>query len=163
MTAMAHLLRRLARREAGNIMVEFALALPVLLLMTVGMFDLGRYGLQKSAILEGARQGAQYAVLAYSGATSASSSDSTAVNTTAQNATGLSGVTASNSLFCECQAGTAVACTTTCSSGTLKRYVTVTTSKSFSSVVGKSSLDLGSFGKWTPPTSMSASITMIVP
>ncbi|SKA36980.1 Flp pilus assembly protein TadG [Enhydrobacter aerosaccus] len=154
---------RISRREEGNILIEFALALPVLLLLLGGMLDLGRYALQKSAILEGARQGAQYGVLVYSGASTASSTDSANVNATAQNASALSGVTATNSLFCECVAGTAVACTTTCSSGTLKRYVTVNTSKAFSSVVTSSTLSFGAFGSWTPPTSMSASITMIVP
>ncbi len=157
---MTGLLRRLphlfVQREEGNVLIEFALALPVLLLMLAGMFDLGRFALQKSAILEGARQGAQYGVVA--------PTDSANINATAQNASGLSGVTATNTLFCECVAGTSVSCSTTCGSGqTLKRYITVTTSKAYSSVLTSSTINFGVFGSWTPPTSMSASITMIVP
>jgi Flp pilus assembly protein TadG len=154
------LLRRLAPQDGGNVLIEFALALPVLCLMMVGGFDLGRYALQKSAITEGARAGAQYGIFAYQGASSSDPATSAAINTTAQNATGLSGVTATNTFFCECTAGTTVSCSTaTCS--TLKKYITVSMSKSYSPIVG--SVDFGAFGSWTPPTSMSASVTMIVP
>lgn len=145
----------LAADRSGNIMIEFALCLPILILMMVGMLDLGRYSLQKSAMLQGARAGAQYGILDYS--------DATKVNTTAQNATGLTGVTAATEWFCECVSGTAVACTTTCSGGTtIRRYVTVSASKSFASVFATTSLNFGGFGGWTPPASLSASVTMMV-
>ena len=78
-------------------MLEFALALPILMLLTVGLLDLGSYSLQKSAMLQGARAGAQYGILDYS--------DAAKVNTTAQNATGLTGVTANTTWFCECVVG----------------------------------------------------------
>ena len=109
-----------------------------------------------SAMLQGARAGAQYGIL--------DTSDAAKVNTTAQNATGLTGVTATTTWFCECVSGTSVACTTTCSGGvTIKRYVTVSTAKSFDSVLTAATLNFGSFGSWTPPTSLSASVTMMVP
>ncbi len=140
----------------GNIMVEFALVLPVLFILLVGLLDLGRFGLQKSAMLQGARAGGQYALVAHS--------ESSNINTTAQNATGLTGVTATNLVFCECVSGTAVSCSTTCGSGqTLKRYVTVTTNKTFSSVLSLSTLSFAGMGSWSPPTSITASITLIVP
>jgi len=124
--------------------------------MLIGMIDLGRYAMQKSAMLEGARQGLQYGLIAYG--------DSTNINTTAQNATGLTGVTASNTVFCECVSGTSVSCTTTCGSGqTLKRYLTVSTTKSFASVLSVGTLNFGTFGSFTPPTSLTASVTSIVP
>ena len=146
----------LAADRSGNVMLEFALALPILMLLTVGLLDLGSYSLQKSAMLQGARAGAQYGIL--------DTSDAAKVNTTAQNATGLTGVTANTTWFCECVAGTAVACTTTCSGGAaIKRYVTVSTAKSFDSVLTAASLNFGSFGSFTPPTSLSASVTMMVP
>jgi Flp pilus assembly protein TadG len=149
-------LARLATHGGGNVMLEFALALPVLTLLLLGLLDLGRYGLQKSAMLQGAREGAQYGMMAYS--------DSANINTTAQNATGLTGVTAINNVFCECVSGTTVSCTSTCSGGgSPKRYVTVTTTKSFSSVLSVTTMSFGSMGSWTPPTSLSASVTMIVP
>ena len=45
---------------------------------------------------------------------------------------------------------------------TIKRYVTVSAAKSFDSVLTAASLNFGSFGSWTPPTSLSASVTMMV-
>ncbi len=147
---------RLSADRSGNVMIEFALALPLLALLFVGLLDLGRYSLQKSAMLQGARAGAQYGILDYS--------DRTKVETTAQNATGLSGVTATAAWFCECTAGVAVDCTTgTCSgSVTKKRYVTVGMAKPFESVLTAATLNFGVFGSWTPPTSLSASVTMMV-
>lgn len=143
------LLRRFPRDRAGNVIIEFALGLPILFLLMVGLLDLGNYGLQKSALLQGAREGVHYGIV--------SSSDSANINTTAQNATGLTGVTATNTVFCECVSGTTVSCSTTCGSGnTLKQYLTVTTSKSFSSVLRVATLSFGSMGQWTPPTSLSA-------
>lgn len=161
MLSWFRMLYDLRRSERGNVMIEFALALPVLSLMLVGMIDLGRYALQQSSMLEGARQGAQYGIYAYQ---SSASGDSSGINTTAQNATGRSGVTASNTTFCECVNGTSVACTTTCSSGqTLKKYLTVTASKPFSSVLTNGSVSFGAFGNFTAPTSTSATITTIIP
>ena len=146
--------RRLGADCGGNILIEFALALPIIFLLLAGMLDLGRYGLQKSAMLQGSREGAQYGVIAYT--------DSANINTTAQNATGLTGVTATNSVFCECVSGTTVSCTSTCSGGTSpRRYITVTTTKTFTPMV--SSLSFGAFGSWTAPSALSASITLLVP
>lgn len=140
----------------GNIMIEFALVMPVLFLLLIGMLDLGRFGLQKSAMLQGAAAGGQYALVAYT--------ESSNINATAQTATGLSGVTATNTVFCECVSGTAVSCSTTCGSGqTLKRYITVTTNRAFSSALSVSTLSFVGMGSWSPPTSVAASITLIVP
>jgi len=151
-------LRRLASQEDGNVLIEFALAAPILCFMLLGGLDLGRYAMQKSAIGEGARAGAQYGVF--------NPTDSANINATAQNAAGLSGVTATNSFSCACGVGstaTTVSCTTTsCTGGgTPKQYITVTTSKSYSSVLTSSTLNFGVLS-WTPPQSMSASVTMIV-
>jgi Flp pilus assembly protein TadG len=149
-------LARLAAERGGNLVIEFALALPILSLLLFGLLDLGRYSIQKSALLQGAREGAQYG--------SFNPSDSTGINTTAQNATGLSGATATSSVFCECTSGVSVSCSSTCSGGALlKKYVTVTTTKSFSSVLSVTTLSFGSFGSWTPPTTASATVTMICP
>jgi len=148
--------RRVAADRAGNMIIEFALALPLFFLLLVGLLDLSRFALAKSAMLQGARAGVQYGLVAYS--------ESANINSTAQTATGLSGVTATNTVFCECVTGTAVACTTTCLTGqTLKRYLRVTTTKSFSSVLTAATTQLGGFANWTPPTSVSASVTLIVP
>ncbi|MBN9088973.1 MAG: pilus assembly protein [Reyranella sp.] len=158
------LLRRLAADCRGNLIIEFALALPILMLMLVGLLDLGRFSLQKSAMLQGAREGAQYGITA--------PTETANINTTAQNASGLTGVTATNTVFCECSSapGTTVQCTATCSgSAVLKKYITVTTTGSFSSVWGSATVSFGLngpngwTGAWTPPTSMTSSVTLIVP
>jgi len=161
-------LRGLARCEGGNVMLEFALALPILCVMLVGMIDLGRYGLQRAAMLEGARAGAEYAVFVIStqSLTAWASPNTTATNTTVQNATGLTGVTATSSMFCECTAGTSIACTTTtCGSGAApKKYITVQATKTFTSALTQATLNFGALGSWTPPTTpISASMTMIAP
>ena len=157
---LARLPRRLRHRDDGNMMIEFALALPILSIMLMGMLDLGRYGLDKSAMLQGAREGAQFGTLAPN-SPNLSAADLTNVNATAQGAAGLTGVTASSSLFCECTSGTSASCTSTCAGG-LKHYITVTTTKSFTSVVGAAGLNFGSMGSWVAPTSISASVTMIL-
>jgi Flp pilus assembly protein TadG len=154
-----------AADRSGNVMLEFALALPILTLLLVGLLDLGSFGLQKSAMLQGARAGGQYAILVCSDSTTCAAQSSN-INSTAQGATGLSGVTATNSPFCECVTGTQLACTPTpvCASGqTLKRYITVNTTKAFSPALAVAALNFASFGSWTPPTLVSASVTMIVP
>lgn len=164
MRSLPHLVRRLRADRRGNFLIEFALAMPILFLLLAGLLDLGRYSLEKSAMLQGAREGAQYGILA--------STDSSNINATAQNATGRTDVTATNTVFCECSSapGTTVACTATCTgSAVLKKYITVSTTAAFSSVLGPATTTFGLngpngwLGAWSPPTSVSASVTMIVP
>lgn len=148
--------RSLASDRTGSVMLEFTIALPMLLLFVAGTLDLAQYGLQKSALLQGARAGAQYGM--------ASPSDTANINLTAQNATGLTGVTATSSKFCECTSGVTVACGSTCTGGGVpKTYVSVNLTKTFTSVLARSSTTFGSVGTWIPPVSVSGSVTMIVP
>lgn len=67
--------------DRGQSLVELALSLPVLLLMLIGLADVGRAFYYRGAIASGAQEGAAYAARA-SGATSA------AVAQAACNATG---------------------------------------------------------------------------
>ena len=144
-------------------MIEFALALPVLSILLIGLLDLGRFALDKSSMLQAARSGAQYGIVA-SNAGVLTATDLTNVNTTAVASTSLTGVTASNSVFCECTSGVTVLCTATCSSGNLlKHYLTVTTTRSFTSVVGVTGLHFGTLGNWSAPTSITASVTTLLP
>ena len=163
MPGIGALVRRLRRHDTGNMMIEFALALPVLSVMLIGMLDLGRYAIDKSSILQAARAGAQYGVVA-SNAGVLSAADLNSVNTTAQSSTSLTGVTATNSVFCECTSGVTVACNSTCTGGNImKHYLTVTTTRAFTSVAGAAGLNFGSLGNWTAPTSLSASVTILLP
>jgi|SRR5471030_599792 len=155
--------RELRRHDGGNMMIEFALALPILSIMLVGMLDLGRFALDKSSLLQAARAGAQYGIVASSGGVLLAA-ELTNVNTTAQTSTTLTGVTASNSVFCECTSGIGIpGCSPKPTCTTLKYYLTVTTTRSFTSVVGASGLNFGTLGSWTAPTSLSASVTTLLP
>jgi Flp pilus assembly protein TadG len=149
-------LRRLAAGCGGSIALEFALALPVLTLLLFGLLDLGRFSMQKSALLQGAQEGANYGIQY--------PTDTAGITSTAQTATGLTGVTATPNVFCECTSGQVppATCGTTCpGGGSPKKYVQVTTTKSFASVLSVTKMDFGKFGSWTPPTTASATVTMI--
>lgn len=50
-------------RESGQSLVEFALILPVLVLILMGVFDFGRAFFAYNAISNGAREGARYGVI----------------------------------------------------------------------------------------------------
>jgi Flp pilus assembly protein TadG len=154
--ALLHRLKGLGADRRGNFLIEFALAMPILFLLLVGLVDLGSYSLQKSSLLQGAREGAQYGMLA--------PNDTANIQTTAQNATGMTGVSAVAETFCECVSGTHVACDPSCGAG-MKTYVKVTTTRSFVSILGGTSVGgIGSFVTyWAMPASISADVTMIVP
>jgi Flp pilus assembly protein TadG len=49
--------------ESGAVLVEFALTLPLLLLLIVGIFDFGRLFQEYSVVTNAAREGARMAVL----------------------------------------------------------------------------------------------------
>lgn len=53
------------RRERGAAMVEFALLLPLLLLVLFGLIDMGRMFLTQAMVTNGAREGARMAALGY--------------------------------------------------------------------------------------------------
>ena len=149
-------LRSFASDGAGSAMLEFTIALPMLLLLVVGTMDLARFGLEKSALLQGARAGVQYGM--------AAPNDTAIINLTAQNATGLSGVTATSRKFCECTPGVTASCSSTCSGGGLpKSYINVMLTKTFTSVLGGSTVRFDSPATWIPPMSVSGSVTMIIP
>lgn len=147
-------------------LLEFALVLPVLAMMLIGMSDLGRFALDKSSLLQAARAGAQYGVSASQAsvnpATALSSTELSNVDATAGASTTLTGVTASHLLFCECTSGVTVACSSSCAGGTLKNYLTVTTTRAFSSIMSGGGVTFH-FGSWTAPTQVSASVTTILP
>ena len=52
----------LYRCVSGNISVEFALILPFLLLLVMGVYDFGRGFMEKNRLISAARAGAQYAL-----------------------------------------------------------------------------------------------------
>ena len=53
----------LARKNAGQELLEFAITLPIFLLIVFGIFDLGRVVYYASALQNAAREGARYGVV----------------------------------------------------------------------------------------------------
>lgn len=56
------------RRESGQTLVEFAILLPLILLIVVGLFDLARAVWQENTLAYAAREGTRYAIVHGSGA-----------------------------------------------------------------------------------------------
>lgn len=57
------LLRRFERADGAQAMIEFALTLPVILLVITGLFDLGRAVWQENSLAYAAREGTRYAIV----------------------------------------------------------------------------------------------------
>ncbi|WP_439936373.1 TadE/TadG family type IV pilus assembly protein [Nocardia sp. N13] len=60
---MRELMRRRGRNERGAAAVEFALVVPVLLVIVIGIFNFGFVLAQQISLNNGARQAARYAVV----------------------------------------------------------------------------------------------------
>jgi Flp pilus assembly protein TadG len=56
------MLRRFSRKTGGQSLVEVALALPILLLLVLGIADLGRFAFYSIAVTHAARDAAEYAM-----------------------------------------------------------------------------------------------------
>jgi Flp pilus assembly protein TadG len=52
---------RLTRSSRGQSLVEFGLIIPIVILMMIGLFDLGRIVFTNNSLSDGARQGARHA------------------------------------------------------------------------------------------------------
>jgi Flp pilus assembly protein TadG len=61
-------MRRLRRGERGQSVVEFALMLPIFLLLVTGLFDVARAVWQENTLAYAAREGTRYAIVHGSGA-----------------------------------------------------------------------------------------------
>ncbi len=56
-------MRRSVRSESGQSIVEFALLLPILLLIVTGLFDVARAVWQENTLAYAAREGTRYAIV----------------------------------------------------------------------------------------------------
>jgi Flp pilus assembly protein TadG len=126
------ILKCLRADENGASAVEFGLLSTVLLLIVMGMVDLGIGIFHKMELTSAARAGAQYAVL--------KGYDSSTLQTVVQGSTNLSSVSVASSRFCECSTGvtpTGTAPSCTCSTGTVRKFITVTASYSYVPIFAK--------------------------
>lgn len=128
------------RDDGGAAAVEFALILPILVLMLAGIADLGRMVYIRSVLESAARAGVQ--------ASFADPSATATIEAAVQTAIAASGitnvVTPSASQACECSNGTGVDCTTgTCTPGSVRHYVTVTATTTYTPMINITNLPFG--------------------
>lgn len=95
----------------GNVVVEYALCAPILLLMMALLFDFGMAVYDSMSLKEAARAGAEYAV--------SHASDTAGLVQVVSNASGVSpqSLSITSNQFCECADGSSVSCGTKCADG----------------------------------------------
>jgi hypothetical protein len=96
------MLGRLARAEAGAALAEMAIIVPVLVLILIGLVELGRYAQFSIVVANAARAGVQYGAQSLG-----SAANFTGMETAAKNDAGNPAVNAHASKFCQCADGTA--------------------------------------------------------
>jgi Flp pilus assembly protein TadG len=138
--------------ESGSAAVEFAISLPILLLIVIGIFDYGQAVNLATKLQNGARAAAQYA-LYYPGDAAGTTSNAAKAAQNATNDTSMTVSAVSTTCYCiDSSTGvistTATSCTGTCAAGsTLGHFLTVTTQETFTPTINISRLPVvGSTG-----------------
>jgi Flp pilus assembly protein TadG len=126
--ALGLALYRLRRADRGASLLEFAVVLPVLTLLTLGVADYSRVYFAAIKVANAAEAGAQYGAQS-----NATSRDTVNIRIVAQNDAGDTGgaMTVLSTQFCEC-AGATVDCSSSCNTYADRippSYVQVTTRK----------------------------------
>jgi Flp pilus assembly protein TadG len=60
---MSKLVRAIRREDGGQALIEFALVVPIILLVITGLFDLARATWQENTLAYAAREGTRYAIV----------------------------------------------------------------------------------------------------
>ena len=132
MQPLGTLFRRQAAGERGTSLLEFALFLPILLLLLLGVIDVGRYAEFNIVVANAAHAGAQYGAQNLVTAVDTTGIASAAVSDS-QNA--LTAPQVTTSVLCGCAAsGLSATCPVTCGSGHPLTYVQVTATGTFNSL-----------------------------
>ena len=134
-------IRRNKRRQKGSALLELAVLTPLLALILAGTMELSRVFYTATAVASAARAGAQYALKS-----SSTTTDFTGIqNAATSDASGISGITATASQFCECSDGSSTTCGTGGCGGSMteRTYVKVVTSATFNTL-----------GNWGIPNSI---------
>ncbi len=137
--------------QQGNSLLEFALFSTVLLMITLGVTDLGRIFNMGNTALAAAEYAAKWGALS----PAHYSSPTEIYNRAMENMAGYSGATATSSTYCTCGiGGTTIDCSSSCSSGLDKKtYVQVNTSIPFHSLSGLPYIrNMTVTGKFVVPT-----------
>ncbi len=107
-------LHKLPRCVRGNVALEFGFLAPLLVIMVLGAFDFGRYGVGLLRVSSAARAGAQYGTLDHSAANDIANMTQYARDDAVDPGNELSVVARQ---FCRCPSGVEVACSSTCGDG----------------------------------------------
>lgn len=136
-------------RQSGQTVVELALLLPLLLVLCLGVIEIGRYAYFDILISNAARAGAQYGAQSLIQA-----ADRIGIQTAARS-DGLNGMTVTPSQLCGCPGGTPGACPSTAPC-VQQVYVQVTVSDTYDSIFGFRWLPV------PPQINLSSTVTMRV-
>ena len=129
--------RSLGRADSGSALAEIALVLPLLVLVLLGLIEVGRFGNYTILVGNAARAGVQYGAQNTVTAADVAGMQNSA-KSDGQNITGL---TATASSFCKCSDGTASTCLATdCPTSHRIIYVQVLTSATVPSLTNSSVL-----------------------
>jgi Flp pilus assembly protein TadG len=117
----------LASSEGANL-IEFALVVPLLVVMLLGTIDIGQLAYVYIEVANAARAG-----VAYGAQNHVTASDNAGMTQAARNdALNISGLTATPNHFCECSDGSAATCSVgACPGVLLLEYVQVNTSATY--------------------------------
>lgn len=108
----------------GNVVVEFALILPVLMIILAGLADLGRGIVAYNDLAAAIRAGLEYAQVY--------PDDSNGIQAAVRGAAAGANPNVTTTNVCECSNGVAGACTTQCSDGTLPgTYLRIVATQAF--------------------------------
>ena len=121
----------LARGESGSALAEIAVVLPMLVLLLIGLIEVGRFGSYLIMTENAARAGAQYGAQ-----NTITADDPNGMKTSAKNdAQNDAGLTANAITFCQCADGSASTCLATdCSSSHRLIFVEVDTTGTWQSL-----------------------------
>ncbi len=123
---------RLARADAGSAIAELAVIAPVLVLLLVGLIEVGRYARYSIVVGNAARAGVQYGARNLATAADLSGMQAYALN----DARDAGGMSATASQFCRCADGTASSCLPgDCAGSHRLVFVQVDTSGTFASLL----------------------------
>jgi Flp pilus assembly protein TadG len=129
-TSISNRAAEFAKARDGNVVVEFALIAPILLLMLAILFDFGMAVYDSMSLKQAARAGAQYAMR--------NPSDTAGIQQVVSNASDVMSehLTVTTNQFCQCPDGTSADCGTTCvGGGALETYVTVAVTEPFATLL----------------------------
>ena len=98
-------MRSLAHADDGAALTELVIVAPLLLILLIGLIEVGRFAQYSILVANAARAGVQYGAQDLGTA-----GDVTGIQTAAQNDANVTGLTVTPIKFCQCADGTASAC-----------------------------------------------------